>query len=202
MHNKAKGQHIRTLNVPAGAGIHIINGDIYMTGYLDEGIFVLDRTTGETIRTLGTGMGDGLHGITWEPVEQTEFFAYTSGGRVSLGTPDGGVSVPALSALCPAPTGVGALVCPNHITDIRTAIENLAPYFVNAITGNLFNFTDESADNLYYVAMGDRTKYGATGGARYAWTRTLEQMKGTPTYDIDIGEVRECINVLQASDIR
>jgi len=47
--------------------------------------------------------------------------------------------------------------------------------------------------------MGDRTKYGARGGAKYDWTRTPQDMGGTPTYDIDIGEIRECITTLQAA---
>jgi len=132
-----------------------------------------------------------------QPFSEAPFYAYTTTTKTSLGTPDGGVSVPALQALCQSDKA--ADICPDHIEDMRDAIETLAPYYINAATGNPFNWTASSADNLYYVAMGDRTEYGATGGAAYDWTRTKAAMIGSPPYDIDIGEVRECIDVLQAS---
>lgn len=135
-----------------------------------------------------------------ETTGQTTFYAYTSPtARVSLGTPDAGVSVPAINALSPSDKNAGYY--PNHILDMRTRVQALAPFFKNVTTGNRFNWTASSSDNLYYKAMGDRTKYGATGGAKYDWTRTEAQMIATALYDIDIGEVYECVTLLENSAI-
>jgi hypothetical protein len=114
--------------------------------------------------------------------------AYLRDGTTqSLGTPDAGATIPALDAL--DVDTLNAQLDPNHIIDMRTAIETLAPYFG-------YNWTPGSASNLYCTAMGDRTKYGATGGAQYDWTRAREEMLMTPTYDLDIGEIYECVRVL------
>jgi hypothetical protein len=130
-------------------------------------------------------------------VSQTEFFGYSITSKTSLGAPDGGVQVPADNALC----SVGAALVPNHILDMRAAVERIVSYhyWKNPATNHPYNWTSGSADNLYRIAMGDRTAYGATGGIRYTWTRTLAQMPGTAPYDIDIGEVHECVRVLKAA---
>jgi hypothetical protein len=139
---------------------------------------------------------------------QTIFFAYQNGAAPeSLGAPDGGVAVPALQALAKAPASGAAFadgadfLPENDYIQMRTAIEALAPFYKNAVTGNRFNWTNGSADNLYFVAMGDRTKYGATGGAKYDWTHDLATLRGQVPYDIDIGEIEECIAKLEASDL-
>lgn len=128
-------------------------------------------------------------------ITQTTFNSYTTTVATSLGTPDGGMSIPSLNGL----NANGAGPVPNHILDMRAAIETLAPYFDNPGTGNPYNWTASSADNLYFVAMGDRSAYGATGGAAYDWTRNEAAMIGTPGYGLDIGEVKECIATLEAS---
>lgn len=130
-------------------------------------------------------------------VSQTEFFGYSITSKASLGTPDGGVQVPADNALCSA----GVALVPNHILDMRAAVERIVTYhyWKNPATNHPYNWTSGSADNLYRIAMGDRTAYGATGGIRYVWTRTLAQMPGTAPYDIDIGEVHECVRVLKVA---
>ena len=130
-------------------------------------------------------------------VSQTEFFGYSITSKTSLGAPDGGVQVPADNALCSA----GADLVPNHILDMRAAVERIVSYhyWKNPATNHPYNWTSGSADNLYRIAMGDRTAYGATGGIRYTWTRTLAQMLGTAPYDIDIGEVHECVRVLKVA---
>lgn len=133
--------------------------------------------------------------VTSTGITQTEFNSYTTTVATSLGTPDGGVSIPSLNGL--RANGAGSIL--NHITSMRTAIETLAPYFTNPATSNPYNFTNGSADNLYYVAMGNRSAYGATGGAQYTWTRNAAAMVNTPGYGIDIGEVKECIATLEAS---
>jgi sugar lactone lactonase YvrE len=132
-------------------------------------------------------------------LDQNGFFAYLKDDtKVSLGTPDGGVAIPSLGGL--DQTENNASIAPNHILDMRAAIEGIAPQFKNGATGNAFNWTDASADNLYFVAMGDRTAYGATGGAAYDWTRDETAMIDTYTYDIDIGEIEETTALLEASD--
>jgi len=91
---------------------------------------------------------------------------------------------------------------PEHIIDMRTVIEALAPLYRNNDTLNPWNFDDGSADNLYYVAMGDRTQCGATGGAAYDWTRTKAEMlsdNDNNLYDIDIVEILSCIETLEGS---
>ena len=126
--------------------------------------------------------------------DQTEFFKYTPAGKQSLGMPDGGVSIPSDNALANTP------LAPNPIIDMRNAVLGIVNTGrLKAGSGQPFNWTSGSADNLYRIAMGDRTAYGATGGIRYTWTRTLAQMPGTAPYDIDIGEVHECVRVLKVA---
>lgn len=117
--------------------------------------------------------------------------------KLSLGTPHAGVSVPAPNALVTA----GAVLAADHITDMRAAIQRIVAeaFFINPSTGQPFQWWSADANNLYAAAMGDRTAYGATGGTRYGWTRSLAAMVGTPPYDIDIGEVYECVRVLKAA---
>jgi hypothetical protein len=95
----------------------------------------------------------------------------------------------------------GADLVTRHVTDMRDTIERWAASgsFINPETSNPYNWTDSDPDNLYFCAMGDRTEYGATGGARYDWTRTEAEMVGTRTCDIDIGEIAECVALLEAA---
>ena len=121
---------------------------------------------------------------------QTEFLAYTSPtAGTTFGTPDGGVAIPGLEALSAA--GLDAIVADQHMIDVRNRIEALAPWYVNVITGNPFNWTGASADNLFYVSMG--------GG--YDWTIANDDLAGSPTYDIDINEARQCLDTLLASTL-
>jgi len=123
--------------------------------------------------------------------DQTEWLAYKRDGLTeSLGLPDGGASIPALDALDLGQKN--AQIEPQHLVDMRGAIETLAEYYG-------YDWTPSSTGNLYYNAMGDRTAYGASGGARYDWTRAREEMLYTPTYDIDIGEIYECVRVLKVA---
>jgi hypothetical protein len=97
------------------------------------------------------------------------------------------------------PLDTDALVCPDTLIQIRDAVEAVAPYFENPVTTNPYNFTNLSADNLYFLACGNRTQFGAQGGAKYTWTRTGAAMLGTPTYDIDIAEIEACVTKLEGS---
>ena len=125
---------------------------------------------------------------------QSEFFAYPTvdiSDAISLGTPDGGIAIPDLDALAPAPDGNAALVCSKQITDIRDAIEALAANYTNVVTGNPFDWDDESTDNLYYVAM--------VGEGEYDWQRPTLTV-GDPTYAEDIEELWYCIAKLDESE--
>jgi hypothetical protein len=126
---------------------------------------------------------------------KTTFYAYREDEKEVLVYPY------AATALVEGFSGVGAELCRQHITDMRAAIERLVATgaFINPITSNPYNWTPSSVDNLYFCAMGDRTEYGATGGARYDWTRTGAEMIGTETFDIDIGEIHECVSLLEAA---
>jgi len=129
-------------------------------------------------------------------IPETTWHGYTLDKGSSLGVPDGGVSVPADNALFDQPDAIFSV---RNLLDMRETIERVAPEYKNAATGNPFNFTDQSADNLYFVAMGDRTKYGAVGGARYDWTRTESALERSDAYYIDIGEILETVVELEGS---
>lgn len=210
------------------------SGHVLVTSTTADSICEYDTSGNLLYRYAATGTGDGdlrsARGIAYygseiyvaesmnnriqvfDPVtgsgaSQTEFHAYRHDSAISLGTPDGGVSVPSLNGLYnsgfPARSDgyTGAECISQHILDMRNAVEVLANSgaFTNPATSNPYNWTDSSADNLYYVAMGDRTKYGATGGAAYDWTRAPAALLTSAPMDIDIGEIAECVTKLEAA---
>jgi len=124
--------------------------------------------------------------------DQTTFYKYTPTGKISLGQPDGGVAVPDDEAIA------DTMLTANPLLDMRKAVQGIVQTRkLKAGSGKPFNWNSGSADNLYFIAMGDRTRYGATGGARYAWTRT--SFSNVSPYDIDIGEIFECVQILKAA---
>lgn len=193
-----------------------------------------------------------------DPLPQTEWDALTESSVVSMGTPDGGVSVPELEAL----HTLGAIKNAQHIVQMRVALRRLAPFFL-APTGERLHLNgNEDGENLYALAMGDRSDYGATGGTiadftrpdnllwnpgyyefAGAYYRVLKDHVTTPgttpgvggaweeywreasyeevllggglygqwaqgilvtigkTFDIDIGEIYECVNLLEGSSL-
>ncbi len=114
---------------------------------------------------------------------QREFMGYTTTGPVSLGTPDGGVAIPDLEAL--TPSGVGAIKSAAHIIEMREALAGIAPYYIGPSGERLHLNGSDDDENLYLLAMGDRTKYGATGGARTTWTRSFDQMQNTSVVSVE-----------------
>jgi hypothetical protein len=164
-----------------------------LVGYGSQGFGITaEKSTKATpgwIWTVARTDSTRLHVRIGPITVQTEFYRYNESDTTSLGTPDMGVAVPALD-------GIDAgIVAPNHIGDMRTALEALAPYHLDG-GGNPFTFA-----TLYAAAMGNRTKYGATGGAKTTWTRTLNEMVGTPSYDIDIGEVFDIADYLDGCNV-
>lgn len=122
--------------------------------------------------------------LTTGRMPQTEFMAYTSPTTgVTLGTPDAGVSIPGLEAL--SPSDKNAIVADQHLIDVRNRVEALAPYYTNVITGNPFNWTVSSPDNLLNVAL-----------VNYDWLNANDDLAGASTYDWDMHEVRECLDKL------
>lgn len=116
---------------------------------------------------------------------QTEWYSYSIDSKATTGTPDAGVSVP-------ADDSVSDLLCSEYLQDMRIAVEGVASRFENSVTSNKFDFRSGSADNLYYIAMGARTDYGATGGAKYIWTRPIESIGGSMCVNGDDGKVYKC----------
>ncbi len=145
--------------------------------------------------TEGVAATRKLQKYSFSTMPATTFYAYraSSNTKESIGTS------PADGALAASFSGGGAELCLNLITDMRDAIEEIvaAGYYKNPATHNAYNWTGASADNLYYVAMGDRTKYGATGGAAYDWTAIAA---GDPVYSIHIGEILECVTTLESAE--
>lgn len=129
----------------------------------------------------------------WRNVPQSTFYGYTP-TPVSLGTPDGGSSVPAGDALVTA----NSLMAAQIIEDIRDAIEALAPFYENVATGAPFNWTDASVNNLYFKAV-DPSDYGDSG-SQYDWWRTKAAMYDAIPEARDIGELDDCITLLELSD--
>ena len=117
--------------------------------------------------------------------DQTEFFRYPDPGALtnpeSLGTPDGGVTIPATNAL--QYLSSGKRHSPHHgmLADMRVAIETVAPYYLNASTGNAYNTDQEDADNIFNVAI---------QAGQYDWTTPGEvpkqMMRGTDFSDMDL----------------
>ena len=125
-----------------------------------------------------------------------EWFAYQADRKESIG------EQPADTALYTAFSGEGAEPVARNLTQMRTAIEELIAeqHYKNPATLITYSFlvpVTSYPNNLLAVAMGDRTDYGATGGARGTWTRTEAQMIGDGPRDIDIGEIRECVETLE-----
>lgn len=113
---------------------------------------------------------------------------YARATRASIGTS------PANNALVYAQATKFETVAKTLI-QMRDAIETLAPHY--ELSGTRWTFA-----NLYNDAMGDRTKYGATGGTRTTWTRSeANLLTDNRMYDIDIGEVEEIVTKLEASSI-
>lgn len=119
--------------------------------------------------------------------------------KVSLGTPDGGVSVPALDAY----EGAGVRIDVGVLLACRNAIESLAAKFRKQGSCNQMNWTDAHADNLYKLAV-DRTLYGCIGATGYDWVQgaaDIADLVNTPLYDIQIGEIHECIKYLEGCNL-
>ena len=167
---------------------------------VETGRFVSFLSTYPFEDTLGVmNYLDGTNSARWYKTYtgQTTFYAYTP-TATSLGAPNGGVSVPALNKLSPTVTA-GSKLAAQIIEDMREPIERLAPFYVNAVTTDPFNWTAADVDNLYSVAV-DTTDYGDSG-TQYDWHRTKAAMYDTYPVARDIGEIEDCITLLEASTV-
>lgn len=111
---------------------------------------------------------------------QTEFVKYTTDQATSLGAPDGGVSVPAAAAL----DSGAADVVPDHIIDVRAAIEALALDYAPSTSSQRYNWIDSDPLNLYLNALGNRdtapSDFGfSTPSPAYDWLRSKTQMEAS-----------------------
>lgn len=123
----------------------------------------------------------------------TEWNGYISGTPpISIGT------MPTDTAL----NDVESEISIEIILQMRAAIDDLAPRFRPSVTEELFDTTNGSENNLYNIALGDRSEYGfiPEDAQYYTYTRSEAAMISDPsTYDIDIGEIYEQILILEAS---
>lgn len=127
-----------------------------------------------------------VHALS-QPISQTTWYKYPTaslGDKVSLGTPDGGVSIPALTAMELVPQRQ------NEVLDMRNAVEAVAVYWKNAVTGNAFNWTNLSSDNLYHVAV---------ESGQYDWDESAG--RGVIVREDLIDELDLCLTKLEESDL-
>jgi hypothetical protein len=121
---------------------------------------------------------------------ETEFFRYPDRGAVtnpeSLGTPNAGVSVPVTGALLTLTNGDKHRPHAQTINDMRGAAATLAPYYINAVTGNAFVASGVSADNIFTVAIDAAQSSWTTAINSSTVTPTTGRMKSTDFSDIDL----------------
>jgi len=125
---------------------------------------------------------------------QTESRYYDGATTHSFGTPDGGVSIPALDGIDGEP------IVPYALIQIRDAIEELSNHVGDPSEDDVLSMQQTSAGyaNLLELAVPDRSVYGATGSAtRRSWTVSSGNLPGNPIYDIDIGEVADCVDYIE-----
>lgn len=138
--------------------------------------------------------------------EQTEWTHKTKRGvTVSMGTPDGGVNVPATDAirngvpLAEIPDDRMYDLADNYLIQIRNALTAIVHEgtLLNPKTGVAYNLTDgDAVNNVYYVAMNPfMADYGLVGQTLYSWARPLTENE-TTYYDVDVGEVWRVTEVL------
>jgi hypothetical protein len=177
------GTYSRNLDIPPYAPYRIDHG--WGIALRAHTFFVTDSHEDATCRVV-------VYGPVAEPIDWT---AYQQMDHESIGEEPGD------NALSEAFEGAGAQWVARHIIDMRDAIAMIveAEYYINPATSNVYNWTFASADNLYHVALGDGSDYGMAG-AGYGWKRDEETMIGSPLYDLDIGEIAECVAALEAAD--
>lgn len=119
------------------------------------------------------------------PYVQSTFYRYPDRGLTTneetLGTPDAGVSVPASGALLTLTNGDIHRPHYAELDDMRIALRAVAPFYINAVTGNDFVSSGVSADNIFTVAIDAGQSYWTTPtvGSR-------ERMRVTDFSDIDL----------------
>ncbi len=145
-----------------------------------------------------------ITGVLKQKDGQTRFKVYTASSSVSLGIPDKGVNIPPLDGL----TDNNAIVDVRHFTDMRTAIETLAPLFKNPVTNNPYVAPGggASADNLITVAVSP-VDYFDVDVFPNDWQD--DPLTADPDEDLinegegwrarQLGEIRDCITQLEAS---
>lgn len=93
---------------------------------------------------------DGFTKYTKDAETQTTFYKYLRRGftaqKTSLGTPDLGVTIPALDAL------EGELIHSEMIVDMRSVLETIASDFINPATGAAYT-TSVGTNNIFRVAI-------------------------------------------------
>lgn len=127
---------------------------------------------------------------------QTEWHAYHLYTRESIGT------APDDDAL----SNANAYAHPQNLTQMRDAVETLvvSKVFLNPATGNPYHINvlggGDVEDHLIYAALTNSLNDYNTEPRTY-WLRSVGEMENTPMYDIDIGEIYECVRTLEDADL-
>lgn len=131
---------------------------------------------------------------------QSEFFRYPDRGAntnsESLGTPDGGVSIPASGALLTLSSGQVHRPHAQTLNDMRAALESVAPFYINGATGNPFVVSGASADNIFTVAISAVTDWTSPTVTSASVTPATSRMRVTDMSDMDLVLIE-----LEASDL-
>jgi hypothetical protein len=108
--------------------------------------------------------GDLYIGSNFEPILQrigssTPWFRYEMEANELLAVP--------VSSSSLAESHLSSML----IFDLRSAVEGLCHRFESSSPGYHWQFGNADVTSIVWAAMGDRTEYGATIGAKYTWTR-------------------------------
>jgi len=184
----------RSWAATSGSWMRVYDGEVFV-GTSSGTINVYD-TVGNLDRTHTPEIGTAA-------LSQTIFYHLSKdGSQTSLGTPDGGVNVPAINAIYQGISGSESQrvrVPGTYILQCRVAIERIVALgaIENPKTGNPYTRDDgDITDNVHYIAMNALMRdYGLAGETLYSWARPI-QTDFVDYYDVDIGELWRVVEVL------
>ena len=190
---------------PIGALYVYLNGSLRITADVGDLSSHLGLSRNAAYVGIAGVCGSGVKSAQWitywgfegrRSLPLPQYYAYRKNQKQALPQP------PGLNSL--ARGGAfqgGAHIIPDHLKDVRNVIKTIAVYYINEVTGIPFNWRQHEpiANNLYWNAMktGAYTDYGGTDPNALDWRNNLTP--GQLPYDMDIGEIKECVSLLAAS---